>query len=162
MARADWSPLLGTSGFFGQYYFGGVYRNDKSFAAEVSMGSYLVEGEAGWQLNCMFRYMAMQMAWNSLQWRALGFGAGFTYALNDLKGNNYFSSSPSHFPEDYYEQTALRGILELSTEVYFSGQQIEVGYYLRLLDKGLGAYYNSKSHNLRYYTSSSLALIFHF
>jgi len=98
-----------------------------------------------------------------VQWRFLNFGAGFIYALIDLKSNNYFSKSPRNYPDsDYYEQTALRGVLELSTQVYFLRPGIEVGYYLRLLDKGIAAYYNSTNNDLRYYTSSSLALIFHF
>lgn len=155
--------LLGTSGFFGQYYLGGVYKNDRSFQAEVSVGSYVIEGEAGWQLNSMFRYTAAERVWSVAQWKILNLGIGFIYSLIDLKSNNYFSRSPRHYPDsEYYEQTALRGILELSTEVYFPKPQVEVGYYIRLLDKGVGAYYNSKNNNLYYYTSAGLALIFHY
>ncbi|MES2801629.1 MAG: hypothetical protein V4654_04005 [Bdellovibrionota bacterium] len=111
----------------------------------------------------MFRYTMAEPVWKVAKWRALNLGIGFIYALIDLKSNNYFSSTPRGFPDsDYYEQTALRGMLEISSEVYFPKQHIELGYYLRLLDKGLGAYYNSKNNNLHYYTSSGLAVTFHY
>lgn len=161
--QAEWNALLGTAGFFGQYYLGGKYKNDKAFQAEVSVGSYIIEGEAGWQLNSVFRYETAEVEWSAARWKVVNLGIGFTYALIDLKNNKYFSRTPRQYPEsDYYEQTALRGILELSSEVYFPNQHIEVGYYLRMLDKGLGAYYNSKNNNLYYYTSSGLALIFRY
>lgn len=155
--------MLGTSGFFGQYYLGGAYKGGESFQAEVSVGSYVIEGETSWQLNGAFRYTVQELGWSAVQWRFLNIGVGFAYALIDLKSNNYFSKSPRNFPDsDYYEQTALRGILELSTQVYFPKQHIEVGYYLRLLDKGISAYYSSTNNDLRYYTSSGLAVILHF
>lgn len=162
-SRAEWNALLGTAGFFGQYYLGGVYQFGNSFQSELSVGSYVIEGESNWQLNGVLRYTCKEFAGSFVRWRAIGFGAGFIYAFIDLKSNNYFSRSPKQYPDsEYYEQTAFRGLLELSTAVYLPDGSIGISYYLRFLDKGLAAYYDDSKNDLRYYTSSGLGLLYKF
>ncbi len=158
-----WSTVLGTSGFFGQYYLGGLYDNGGYFQGETSIGSYTVGGATRWQLNTMFRGIVFEHTWDAVQWKALTLGAGFVYALIDLKSNKYFSRSPREYPDSgYYEQTALRGVLELSSQIYLKKQNFSLAYSIRVLDRGIVAYNNSTNNDLRFYTSAGLAVIFNF
>lgn len=116
-----------------------------------------------WQLNAAIRHGLVKEIGSELRWRPLSIGICFMYALIDLKDNTYFSRSPQHYPDNsYYEQTALRGALELSTAIRSSQFSLEIVYYLRLLDKGIIAYFDNTLTDLSLATASGLALVYRY
>jgi hypothetical protein len=159
-ARAQWGLVYQEHGYMGETAVGGIYSWNDQHSVELSLGRYFSGGNENHQINFGYRWSPWKVQISKLRWAPVQVGV---FALATLNEKEYFTESPTVFPsEDYYDQTAVRTALQLSSTLYFAGGQAAVVYHLSILENGLIAMYNNNWQNLKYFWSSGLGLQFFF
>lgn len=155
-AKAEWRALFSRAGFYGRYAIGLSYEWHPEHAADLLLGSYHIDNHDYHQTNLAYRYSRWHVGIHNHIWRPLQFGI-FTSRSWDKK--HYFLKSPTKYPyTDYYDQTAFRSGLEISTTISFFPSRLALAYHFRILDTGIIAIYNNSSRDLQYYISSGFSL----
>lgn len=159
-ASAKWAAELATSGFMGTLSAGPVYEWAGRHHVAMTIGAYQNGENRYGQLNTAYRYARWRFERPDILWKPLHIGLFTLYSLDQKR---FFVKSPSRYPEDgYYEQTALRGGLEIGTTILFVKSKIGLASYLRVLDNGVIALLNNVHRDLQYYSSSGVALQYQF
>lgn len=145
----------------GTYALGGGYTfENPKHAVEFLIGVYDGGEEEYFQTNILYRYSRWEIDRVDRKWYPLQMGV---FTVRTWDQDNYFLKSPSQYPADnYYESTAFRWGFELGATVLFIPSQISLSYRLRVIDNGIVALYNNGNKDLQYFTSSGLALQYHF
>ena len=159
-AGASWSAEVAHAGFMGTVSAGPIYDFNSDHAAAFSIGSYQNGPNHYAQLNLAYRYSRWQYDRPKVFWKPLHIGLFLLYSTDQQR---FFTKSPSKYPEDgYYEETALRGGVELGSTVLLRHSRLGFAMYMRILDNGIVATLNNVYRDLQYYTSTGLGLQYQF
>ncbi len=159
-ARADWGLVLQKGGYLGNTALGGVYTWKKEHSIELSIGNYLAAEKENYQINLGYRWSPWQVPISNWAWAPLQLGFFLMGALNNRE---YFTESSEVYPsEDYYDQTAVRGALQISSGFYFPKEKAALIYHFSILENGLIAIYNNDWRNLSYFWASGFSLQIYF
>ncbi|WP_374028883.1 hypothetical protein [Bdellovibrio bacteriovorus] len=139
-AAAEWGPLLGISGYQGDYSAGASYRSYlQRHAVDLSLGvSTGIHDQEVYQLNAKYIYSPFQWMLPNLATNIVGFGILAARCLCE----ETFTKSLNIYPEEnYYDETAYRFGLVLSTNVQL--KEVEFYWEWVLLDQiGIATYNN--------------------
>jgi hypothetical protein len=155
----EWGIKIESGGYLGNFALGGIYSWQKDHAVEASIGEYEAAGKKHYQMNLGYRWSPWKTQTSSVVWAPLHFGF---FLIGSLDQSQFFTELGDTYPDDYYDENAIRAALQLGSSLFFNRGKLAVVYYLTVLENGIIAIYNNDWKNLTHFWSSGLALQYFF
>jgi hypothetical protein len=157
---AIWQVAVNHAGFFGIWSLGAIYKWPDRFSLEFGLGRYQIDGRNFWQSNIAYRYAIWKFNYEQIVWTPLQPGL---FLVASLDREKYFVESSPRYPyPNYYDQTAVRGGLELGTKLAWKNSPTTLVVYLRMIDGAILALYNTSKNEFQYYLASGVSLQYDF
>lgn len=154
-AFGKWGLIFQSGGFLGRLNAGILISWEEKHAAEISLGTYLADNREYHQLNVGYRWSPWIIVLDEkTKWSAIQVGG---FLIGSLDRENFFTESPDTFPENYYDQNAIRGGLQLASSLFFS-DSVAITAHMMILESGLIAIFNNKWDDLPYVWATGLGL----
>lgn len=139
-AQASWGVGIGAGSYLGERHVGAVFESQsKRHQTEISFGETDgILGDNVHQLNLRYLYSPLSFLYRGVETNLLGIGAMITRCLCD---EMFVQNSDAYPTSDYYDQTAYRFGVVVSTEATYKNFQIYWDW--TLLDQRLIILFNN-------------------